>query len=356
MSTAKTAAKGMGVSTLKRDEVGVKQTISEGPNNYEMVALGATDRQGREVTAIISDTSEYKVYATPDGTFFAPDENLTSAPGMKKQFLEISDDIAAFEHQLFVYAPDYYGSDSKQRRMRKFRGARAYERELGNCIGKAMSDDIPGAKASLRRLRDRMSAQRGHKTRVMHLGINLVLALLIWVVAIGVVVLDIQTTFGFNVKQICVAAFMGSFGALFSTAVRLYSMKVDPLVSGLVQIIYASQRILVGVLAAIILLFGFQSGILQNVLQPPGAGGDGTLALEADKVVNLYWLGFVSVLAGFSERLVPNLLSSQTERIEERQTEEHQKERDLLKVELLTLETERAKLEKALVAIKATEE
>ncbi len=94
---------------------------------------------------------------------------------------------------------------------------------------------------------------------------------------------------------------MGGIGALFSTTVRLQLMAVDPMVSLSMHWIYGGQRVLVGVLGAIIIYFGFKSGIVDGLLRPVA---DSSIPREID----LYWLAFISVLAGFSERLVPNLL------------------------------------------------
>ena len=112
---------------------------------------------------------------------------------------------------------------------------------------------------------------------------------------------------------------MGGVGALFSTATSLKRLEMDPLLNPFVHLVYAAQRVLVGVLAAIILLFGFQSGILFDILSPPNSATPQFLSTGDQKTDLLYWIGFISVIAGFSERLVPNLLATQAKRIEDPQ-------------------------------------
>lgn len=67
---------------------------------------------------------------------------------------------------------------------------------------------------------------------------------------------------------------------------------------------------IVGVIGALVLYVGFKSGLLGGLLQPIGTGGSQVPAAPSTATFNPFWLAFVSVIAGFSERLVPGLLTS----------------------------------------------
>ena len=70
--------------------------------------------------------------------------------------------------------------------------------------------------------------------------------------------------------------------------------------------IYGGQRMLVGVLGAIVLYLAVRAGVATELL--PGTSDVTAGAAEPAKPFDPYKLAFISVLAGFSERLVPNLL------------------------------------------------
>ena len=107
---------------------------------------------------------------------------------------------------------------------------------------------------------------------------------------------------GFNPSEIALAAIMGSLGALLSTAVGLRSLKIDASASLVMNWVYGGQRMLVGVLGAIVLYLAIRAGIASDLI--PGLPTDPA----SDGSFGYYKLSFVSVMAGFSERLVPNLL------------------------------------------------
>ena len=78
-------------------------------------------------------------------------------------------------------------------------------------------------------------------------------------------------------------------------------MQIDPTVTLSMHWVHGFQRMLVGMMGATIIYFGFTSGILAGLFQPSQTETDPAL-------IDQNWLAFISVLAGFSERLVPNLL------------------------------------------------
>lgn len=109
---------------------------------------------------------------------------------------------------------------------------------------------------------------------------------------------------GYDTSEVFMAVMMGGVGALFSTTVRLQNMEIDPTVSSIMHWVYAAQRVMIGALGAFVLYCGFRRGILTGLF---GASGSS----DATAASPIAWLTFLTILAGFSERLVPNLLASQ---------------------------------------------
>ena len=181
------------------------------------------------------------------------------------------------------------------------------ERELARCIAQALLGDPDGANASLAEVRERLAARIRNRARVVHLLINIFLVICAVALAMWFVASNYQSLFGFDKMEFGQAVMMGSVGALFSTTVRLQSMEVDPTVSQYMHWVYALQRVMVGAIGALVIYFGFRSGVVNGLFQPLSGGIAETGAFDT------YWLSFVCVLAGFSERLVPNLLDSHAE-------------------------------------------
>lgn len=182
-----------------------------------------------------------------------------------------------------------------------------YERQLGRCISQALIGHTEEAATSLLFLREQLCARIRNRARVVHLLINLILTLLVLTGAYLFVWSEYSPIFGFaSVEELGLSMAMGAVGALFSTTVRLQSLEIDPTVTPSMHWIYGSQRVIVGVIGALVVYFGFKSGVLTGLFQPVRD----VSVTETQGNFSPYWLSFVSVIAGFSERLVPNLLDS----------------------------------------------
>ncbi len=263
------------------------------------------DPRGRKVLDVLWSVNEFKIYKTRTGIspFFSdiPEEARTQ----KLAYLELGSGIAEFNHLIQVLTP--WGSSQSERSLPAKKAQDNlvyYERELARCIAQALLGQEETAKTSLDGLRDRLASRLSNRGRVVHLLVNIVLVVLIIVASISLAWRGYDSVFGFQPKEVSLALMMGSIGALFSTTVRLQSMNVDPSVTQYMHWVYAFQRVIVGALGALILFFAIKAGILQDLF----SGADDTLSIDTQP--NPYWLSFACVLAGFSERLVPNLLDA----------------------------------------------
>ncbi|WP_171174789.1 hypothetical protein [Ruegeria sp. HKCCD8929] len=269
--------------------------------------VGAADPRGRMVLEILWAVNEFKIYKTTNGIspFFS--DVPTEARTQKLAYLELGSGIAEFNHLIQILEPPFIPFISKIFiNKTSHENLVYYERELARCIAQALLGQVEQAEASLAELLDRLAARISNRGRVAHLLVNIVLVLLIILASMVLLQSDYVSKFGFNFQEISLAIMMGSVGALFSTTVRLQSMAVDPSVTQYMHWVYAFQRVIVGALGALILYFGFQSGVLRDLLTGSGNLPPSTVG------INPYWLSFVCLLAGFSERLVPNLLEART--------------------------------------------
>lgn len=268
------------------------------------LVVGSPDPRGRIVLDILWAVEEFKIYKTARGVspFFSDDAEL--ARDQKEAYLALGDDIAHFNHLIQTLIPTRLGFSRDEDASAPM--LTEYERELARCLAQGLLGKTEDAQRALTILRHRLERRIANRARVIHLGINVILVLAVWLTAYLISISGYEPRFGFKPLDIGLAAIMGSVGALFSTAVGLQKMSCDPMISTSMHWIYGAQRVLVGVLGAIIVYFGFQSGVLNGIFQT----GPITGAPPSPADTNLYWLAFISVLAGFSERLVPNLLDA----------------------------------------------
>lgn len=268
--------------------------------------VGKKDPRGRDVVDILWAVHDFKIYKTEWGIspFFADDDSINIE--QRRIYLSMGADIAGFNHMIQTLRPITLGQTTLPQLPKRREAIIHHERELARCIAQVLTGDAEGARVALASLRDRLAAQIANRGRVIHLLINLALMASVWIIALLILDFGYQPRFGFEVKDIALAAVMGSAGALFSTAVGLKQMQIDPMVGRLMHWIYGGQRVLIGVMGAVFLYFGLKSGILDGLFQP--LQGEVT----APATLDLHWLAFVSVLAGFTERLVPNLLDGRS--------------------------------------------
>ncbi len=267
--------------------------------------VGGDDPRGRKVLDILWAVNEFKIYKTPSGIspFFA--DNPEQARVQKLAYLNLGSGIAEFNHLIQILTPAAWFQFGQTWPFKKARDDLIYyERELARCIAQALLGQKETANSSLDELRDRLAARLSNRGRVAHLLVNIFLVMLIVALSTLLARWEYESALGFDSKGISIALMMGSIGALFSTTVRLQSMTVDPSVTQYMHWVYAFQRVAVGALGALILYFGIMAGILQNLFS--GADNSGLPKTKPDP----YWLAFACVLAGFSERLVPNLLDA----------------------------------------------
>lgn len=279
---------------------------------------GEEDPRGRLVLDILWSVKEFRIYRTEQGIspFFSDDDDIGAV--QKRSYLQLGEDIARFNHLLKMLPP--------QLLLRHFRGTDTmtatrvqFERELARCMAIAFLDQVDTAKTALASVLARLESIIANRARVIHIGVTSALVIIVWLILfsgragdsdwVSALSWSLELLFPGNGSFICLALAMGSLGALFSTAIGLKNMEIDAAVNVQMHFVYSSIRVLVGALAAFILYFGVKSGILDGLFRAVPA--------SAEDKINIYWLCFVSIIAGFSERLVPNLLKARADQMTE---------------------------------------
>ncbi|WP_193170338.1 hypothetical protein [Nisaea nitritireducens] len=274
--------------------------------------VGAPDKRGIVVTAILWAMHDFKIYMTEKGISPQFSDDPAQAQTQRENYLSLGPELADLNQQInlmkvgwarvLAWIAHQFGFPEDPRH-------NYYEQETAKGIAQALIDQPDKGRETLSDLSKRISKRLSNFMRVLYFTVCVVATVAI---TIGLAIYTermptpaTETILGLNKFNVSVAAVMGCLGALLSTAIGLRSLSIDPAATLTINITYAIQRMLVGILGAVILHIALKSGLINNLVgtaQNTGAEGN-----AADK------LAFLSVLAGFSERLVPNLLDRTAE-------------------------------------------
>lgn len=275
--------------------------------------VGKPDPRGRMVRDILWAVDAFKIYKTDHGIspFFSDTPEVAAT--QRLAYLEMGAGIADFNHLIHSLRPTRlpFADRSVPSKSAAGSGLLHYEREMARCVAQAMFGNLESAQSSLSALRTRLAARISNRGRVVHLLINIVLVMV--AIAGGLIFAKsgYESEFKFDVREMGLAIMMGSVGALFSTTARLQRMEVDPMITYYMHWVYGGQRVLVGALGGMVLYFGIKSGIVSALFAPLESASAVTIPAQGPAPgLDTYWLSFVCMLAGFSERLVPNLLDA----------------------------------------------
>ena len=267
------------------------------------VRPGDTDKRGRKILDVLWAVHDFKIYKTAYGISPHFSDDIALAEKQRKHYLDIGEQLAHMNHLIHLlgrigrnhaksgpWAPEVY-----------------YEREMARAIAQALTGEVENGRATLVALAARLEKRLINRGRVFYFGICFFSTFLIVAATYFAIVFAdfFVSTFGIDSRQAVLAATMGGVGALLSTAAGLRNIEVDPSAAPLMSWVYGAQRMLVGVLGAIVLYLAVRAGVALGIL----FGDDN--AINTGAALDPYKLAFISVLAGFSERLVPNLLNRQ---------------------------------------------
>ncbi len=267
------------------------------------IKIGAQDKRGRKIIDVLWAVNDFKIYKTSWGINPHFSDAAKTAKDQREWYLALGSELSHLNHLIQLMEPWLMRMGRLVlRRVGKDPAVDAtgiyYEREMARAIAQALTGDVEKAKTDLTVLAERLEKRVRNRGRVIYFGMCLLLATC--VVGLAAILLPVpDATLS---SEVTLAAMMGSIGALLSTAVGLRSLTIDASATLFMNLVYGGQRMLVGVLGAIVVYLALRAGIALEVFPGVGDGSPG------DGPLDRYKLAFISLLAGFSERLVPNLL------------------------------------------------
>lgn len=183
--------------------------------------------------------------------------------------------------------------------------AERYDRQVADALIVALEGDLTGAGVLLKDLKDDITAERVGWARFLYLLAAIGIASAIMLVSIGVSVFDRrgQCTFG---QMLCfkdawnlwLGGLSGAFGAFFSIALALRGRTVLPDLYWTSNVMDAALRVVIGAIAGGVLV-----GLIGAEFVQVSLGGRSPGTYETIHIL------VVAFLAGFAERLVPDLLA-----------------------------------------------
>lgn len=283
----------------KKPDTGSKECTRGNDFPLSDIMPGALDKRGRYIVDVLWAVRDFKIYKTTVGVspHFSDDPKVAEVQWQR--YAALGSELAQVNYLVDLFRP----------RRKKRAGAEGddqipedsarmhFEREMARAIAQALLGNPEQGRASLAALTASLEKRLRNRGRVVYLAVCVVSAIAIS----GLAALFLSNGVDISVKEVALAAIMGSIGALFSTAAGLPALRLDPVAVSYMNFVYGGQRMLVGVLGAVVLYLALRAGFVHELL--PGADG-----LGENETMNAYQLAFLSVLAGFSERLVPNLL------------------------------------------------
>jgi hypothetical protein len=288
------------------------------PDDFPLSNLhsGTPDKRGRMVIDVLWAVRDFKIYKTDKGISPQFSDDPEMARKQRQAYMSLGPELAELNQQIEMLRNGWarWITWLWQRLGARDDPQLAYcERETARGIAQALDGRPDEGRQTLADLSQRLAKRFGNVLRVLYFSICALAALEITVaLAIytdGMSPAHTDTILGLQTFQLSVAAVMGCLGALLSTAIGLRNLAIDPAASLTINITYAVQRMLVGILGAVVLHITLKSGIVSALI--------GTAQVTGGEDSAIYKLAFMSLLAGFSERLVPNLLERTAKKYEE---------------------------------------
>jgi hypothetical protein len=174
--------------------------------------------------------------------------------------------------------------------------ASRYDRRVGDALVVALEHDVDSAKILLEAIKQDILDERTSSARLQYLLVALGIS--VGIIVLGWLVL-LTNIAGDDVASLWRAAAAGALGAFFSIAINIRARTVLPDLRWTSNMTDASLRIVIGFIGASVLM-----ALVQAKAVTVGLG-------EATFASAPHWLFalIVGFLAGFSERLVPDLLA-----------------------------------------------
>jgi hypothetical protein len=271
------------------------------------ISIGSQDKNHRDIVDVYAnEAGRYAVYQTPKRVIILYAEDPLVQRAQRQRIAK----LAALRSQIDGDLADWRGRAAQYSRLPG--AARQFDLRVSAALIEALEGDADTSLSILAQVADDIKREKASRARLSYL---------LWTFATAAVFIGIclvvYRSLGWMTQfdpkaalALLRATITGALGAFYSIALDVNSRKIRNDQRRLDHITDALVRISIGVLAAFILetflLTGtVRIGFSNNIQMPSGTGGSAAISLPAWPVDLI--AGF---LAGFAERLVPNLLAT----------------------------------------------
>lgn len=254
----------------------------DGDFPLSQVMPGKRDKRDRKILDVLWAVSQFRIYKTKFGISPHFSDDPQEAEKQQQRYLALGAKLSSVNHVLMTMP---------------FGRHPYFNREIARAIAQALK----GLDEDGRKTLDAVE-RHAEKLRVAFGRISY-LAVCLFVVALMGAVLAYYGVA--SAPPIWLAAACGGMGALLSVAISVPTLAIDVETSFLMHYVNGVLRILIGIIGATICYIAIRAGAFGDLI--PGIEVINDPA--ADPSLHRYAVAFVSVLAGFSERLIPDMLS-----------------------------------------------
>jgi hypothetical protein len=265
---------------------------------------GDEDASGSPIQSIFATTKQFVVYEADNQIRVLLPEDYATAKVLRQKVADLGGLRASIE--------DLRADPSLSASSMKTRAAREVAWALAQAFEDESSPPSEQPKEILTRVDGRLRSLVKSHYRKKYVLSNLVAFCAIEILLIiGAIVLSHASIATGNLAALHRYALYGSFGALgafLSVIIGIRSIDVDLNLKGWEHVFAGATRILIGVIGALVIGLALDSSLIDPTFGASGAPAPqispNSGALERRLALNL----ILSFIAGFSERLVPNLL------------------------------------------------
>jgi len=245
-----------------------RRAAEKSPEDDADLKVGEKDRSGREVRFVYAKERGYTIYEAADNQIIVRGRiSLANLPELNRLLTKIGD--------LVSHSPSL---------RKKYNSTRAHAMKV------LMDGD---SETSTHLFQDVFEDMTRYLTRRAKIAYQLGAAILMLLSLIGLPVARTFGTFDQLGARICYAVILSAMGGFLSVAIGTDKVNVDLQNSLFVNMLYGGLRILIAIISGIIVVFFIESRIVLPFLKDTS---------------NVFGFIIVAFFAGFSEKLVPNLM------------------------------------------------
>lgn len=261
--------------------------------------VGARDKLNNTVIEILWASRDFKIYRTRAGVFVHMSDCGHVADKQKSLFYRLHPRLCQMR---FLTSCIDRSMAARLRRLLGFDRCNFFHQETARAIVQALHDRCEHARGMLDFVTDMALEHVTNENRVRYL-----IACLAVAVAFGLGIDSLLWLWDYPPHAVpyAAASAFGAVGAVFSIATNVGSLALVPSRHSMMNYVMGGLRVLTGLMGGGLLLLAFKSGVV----------GDFGSALAVDGTLSWERAAMLGFLAGFAERLVPNMMGGAAEQM-----------------------------------------